>query len=245
MLAGAALGMIVLVLTACSGGESSPQALGPNHAELVLFQDQEPDIQPYLTRVIVTDDFMRIDDGHAASDFVLFDRKQQAVYSVAHDDQAILVVHAKPVTAKSPIALTLDAHRVDHPDAPAIGGKTPVQYDLLVNGKVCSHVVAVPGLLEPTLAAMREFRRALSGQHAENLPKTPVDMLDPCFLADDVFHPGRVLQYGFPLRLWGADGKKRSLMDFKTDFKVDPKLFVLPKGYQHEEIGKMGISGTT
>jgi hypothetical protein len=34
-------------------------------------------------------------------------------------------------------------------------------------------------------------------------------------------------------------------MDFKTDFKADPKLFVLPEGYKHEEIGKMGISGTT
>jgi len=244
-LCGAALGATALVLAACSGSEPSPQTLGPNRAELILFQDEEKDIQPYLTRVIVTDDFMRIDDGHDGSDFVLFDRNKQVVFNVVHGDQSILVVRAKPVTVKSPLKLTLDAHRMDYPDAPSIGGKSPVQYDLFVNGKVCTHVVAVPGLLEPAVAAMREFRRTLSGQHAENLPKTPVDMLDPCFLADDVFHPGRVLQYGFPLRQWAANGKKRSLMDFKTDFKADPKLFVLPEGYKHEEIGKMGISGTT
>ncbi len=242
MLSGVALGLISMGLVACSGKDTTPQTLGPNKAELILFQDQETDIKPYLTRIIVTDDFMRSDDGTADSDFVLFDRKTQTVYSVAHSEHTILVVHAKPVETQSPIKLKLDARRIEHVNAPKIGGKSPVQYDLLVNGKVCRHVIAVPGLLPVALEALREFRRTLSGQHAENIPKTPVDMLNPCFLADDVFNPGRELQYGFPLRQWGEDGKKRALMDYKTDFHADPKLFVLPKGYQREEIGKSGVT---
>jgi hypothetical protein len=234
--------MLPLFLAACSGEEGKAPAASPSTHLMLLFQEQEPDVDPYTTRVIVTDNYMRMDDGKGARDFVLFDRRDRTIYSVSYDNRATLVIHHKRIKVDSPIPLTIDARKVAHPDAPPVGGHKPVQYDLLVNGKSCTKLVAVPGLLQGALKAMREFRRALAGQHAENLSKTPVDMLDPCFVADAVFAPVRVLQYGFPIRQWDANGKKRTLVDYDTDFKVDPSLFRLPKGFRIEEMGPHGVT---
>lgn len=228
-------------LSACSGRDASaPAATRPLHV-MLMFQQQEPGIAPYATRMIITRHFLRIDDGSGSRSFALLDRDKKIIYSVAYSNQAILVIRGRPVAGESPIPIEMDARRIDHPDAPTIGGKHPVEYSLLVNGKVCSHVIAVPGLLPGALAALREFQRVLAGQHAADLPKTPVSMLDPCFVADHVFAPVRELQYGFPVRQWGANGKKRDLVNYDVNFKVDPALFKLPAGFTREETGPGGV----
>jgi hypothetical protein len=229
-------------LSSCSGpssGSSTPEGR-PLHV-MLMFQQQEPGIAPYTTRMIITRRFLRIDDGPGSQDFALLDRAKKIIYSVAHSNQAILVIRNRRVTGDSPIPIAMDARRINHPDAPAIGGKQPVEYALLVNGKTCSHVVAVPGLLPDALAALREFQRVLAGQHAADLPKTPADMLDPCFVAQHIFAPVRELQYGFPIRQWDGNGKKRDLVNYDVKFKVDPTLFKLPAGFTREETGPGGV----
>ena len=206
---------------------------------MLLFQETEPGVEPYATRVLVNEQFVRMDDGRDGSDYVLLDRQMQTVYSVSHANRSVLVVHSKPVTGEPPLPLTMDARRSELPDAPEIEGKRPVQYALLVNDQACSQVMAVPGLLEHGAQGLREFRRALAGQHAENLPKTPVAMLDPCFVAYHVYAPVRHLQYGFPIQQWDREGSGRALVNYQREFEADPQLFSVPDQYQ-----RMGVSGS-
>lgn len=226
----------VLVLSGCEGEGDSAE---PRGTLMLMFQEQEPGLDAYPTRILVNDEYVRLDDGGDGSDYVLLDREMQTVYSVSHVNRTVLVVHSKPVSGEPPMAITMDAQRSEHPDAPEIEGKRPVQYSLLVNQETCSQVMVVPDFLEQGAEGLREFRRALAGQHAENLPKTPVDMLDPCFVAYHVYAPVRHLQYGFPVQQWDRDGNSRALMSYEHDFEVDPVLFTVPEQYR-----RMGVSGS-
>lgn len=225
-----------LALAAVSG--CSDEVERPVGELQLMFQEQEPGIEPYPTRMLINDDYLRLDDGADSSDYVLFDRQMQTIYSVSHVNRTILVVQSKPVQGESPIKLDMDAKKAEHPDAPEVAGTQPVEHSLTVNDKACSRVMSVPDFLPEGVEAMREFQRALAGQHAENLPKTPVEMLDPCFVAYHVFAPVRNLQYGFPIQQWDVDGNSRSLIDYKRGLNVDPELFSLPESYR-----RMGVGG--
>lgn len=231
------VGLLIALVTlgGCSGADETN---APSGELMLMFQEQEPGVEPYATRMLITQNFVRMDDGVDASDYVLFDRQLQTIYSVSHGNRTILVVHSKPVEGEPPMELEMDAKKSEHPNAPEIVGTKPVEYALTVNDTVCSKVMAVPDLLPEGVEALREFQRTLAGQHAENLPKTPVDMLDPCFVAYQVFAPVRHLQYGFPVQQWDANGTSRALVDYKQGLEVDPSLFSLPESYQ-----RMGVGG--
>ncbi|NIP71890.1 MAG: hypothetical protein GWO16_02115 [Gammaproteobacteria bacterium] len=236
-----ALALLGLGLVACSaGGGAGQHTLESGESLMLLFQETEPGLEPYATRMLINDAYVRMDDGNAASDYVLFDRDDETVYSVSHANRSILVIHSKPVLGESPIPLEMDARRSKHPNAPPVAGHQPVQYTLLVNGQSCSQVMVVPGMLQEGIMALREFRRVLAGQHAENLPKTPEEMLDPCFVAYHVFAPVQHLQYGFPIQQWDSQGVGRSLVDYDEAFKTDSELFVLPESYPRMGVGLGG-----
>lgn len=229
------VGAVLGLLGGCQG-DDAPEAMA---GELMLmFQEQEPGVEPYATRMLINENFVRMDDGVDGSDYVLFDRQLQTIYSVSHVNRSILVVHSKPVEGEPPMELVMDARRTEHPEAPTMDGARPVEYALTVNDKACSRVMAVPEFLPEGIEALREFQRTLAGQHAEDLPKTPAEMLDPCFVAYHVFAPVRHLQYGFPVQQWDADGNSRALVDYKRGLTVDPELFTLPDSYR-----RMGVGG--
>ena len=43
-------------------------------AAVLYFVEQEPGVEPYRTRMIVTAGFLRMDEGQDSQDFLLFDR---------------------------------------------------------------------------------------------------------------------------------------------------------------------------
>ena len=97
---------------------------------MVMFVEQEQGVEPYQTRMIVTKDFLRIDDGQDSDSFVLFDRVKKIVYSTNPDDHAIMAVHEKKMPGNKklepPIKLVQTVKEVkDMKDAPEIDGKKP------------------------------------------------------------------------------------------------------------------------
>ena len=61
-------------------------------ATTLNFIEQERGIDPYRTRVLVTPEFVRIDDGVDNNEFILFDRRAQTLYSVNAMGARILVM---------------------------------------------------------------------------------------------------------------------------------------------------------
>ncbi len=213
------------------------ERLGP--ATVLWFEEREPGVAPYRTRMIVVRDFVRMDDGGAEDDFVLFDRRSGAIHSVSHEDRTVLDVASRPVERKPPYALELTESRDPVEDAPKIAGRTPEHLRFEVNGTLCYEVIAVPGLLDDAVVALRQYHRSLAGEQALTLDWTPVEMQTPCMLANVVFHPARHLAYGFPVQEWDYRGYARALSDYREGVEVNPGLFQLPEGYRHYSLEDM------
>jgi hypothetical protein len=208
------------------------------HAEeisttVLEFRDQDmPTEEPYITRMIVNDDFLRLDDGDDHGDFALFDRKKKTIYSVTHDNQRILVIPPRDVSMAPPTPFRHDVEQVDAGDVPDIDGKKVSKYYLFTNGKRCMQVYAVPGYLENVSEALSGFLKTLAGQHAQTAALMPDDLRNECDLANNIFLPDRHLGKGFPVRTTDFTGRSRALVNVRENVQMGPAIFELPVGYQ-------------
>lgn len=227
----AGLGAVV----GCSD-DDGPVEASSQDTLVLMFEEKDDGMDPYATRMLVNQDYLRIDEGRVDSDFTLLDRKEGVIYSVSHFNRMALVIRAEAIKVEMPIPITLDARKQVDKKAPEINGKQPIHYSLLVNGESCRELIVVENMHPRALKALREFRRILSGVHARNLHKTPVEMQDPCFLAHDVMAPVRTLQYGFPIQEWDSSGYSRSLVGYENQQQVNPDLFEVPTHYLRRDL---------
>jgi len=215
--------LLALTVTACTDPQAS--------SALLTFSESEPGGEPYPVRMLVTDKFLRIEDGDGQSGYVLFDRAARTIYSISHEARTTLVLRAEKVKLAAPEKFE---HRVDRDPAsfPAVDGRTVTHYRLITNGEHCFDVYAAAGLLPQSVAALREYHETLAGEQAMMQATVPAGMQSACELADYVFLPARYLEHGFPVRQVSRAGVTRQLVDFKTAVPVEPKLFELPKDYK-------------
>lgn len=199
--------------------------------QLLLFLEGEEGVEPYQTRIIITPDYMRFDEGEQSKTFLLIDRKQQVAYSVDHDQKTIMRVDTQAVEITAPIELKYTVTELeDFNDAPEIGGSRPQHRQLLTNDQVCLDVVSVAGLMPEAVIALKEYHQILAADSAVTFNIMPADMHDPCAISMSTFAPTRHLEYGFPVQEWKA-GYARSLEDYDENYQADPKLFMLPENY--------------
>lgn len=210
---------------------------------LLVFGDQEEGEEPYKTRILVTPDKMRFDDGEGAGDYLIFDRRQKTIYSVVQESKSVTVISARPVDVKPPFDLKLSSKTIDDmQDAPAMGGVKPRHHVYLSGEQVCFEVLAVPGFLPAFVEAMQEFNTVLANDSAVTLNNLPADMQNGCSLAQSIFAPNRHFEAGFPLQQWSPDGSHSVLLDFKKDPPADKLLFELPAGYSRLNIQEIRAS---
>lgn len=193
------------------------------------FTEKEQGTEIYPVRMLVTDRFLRMDDGDDSGDFLLFDRKKKIIYNTNHSDRNILVINEQKVSIKPPYELNHSAV-TGKSELPKIDGESVIEYKLSTNDKQCYHLHVVNGILGNAIKALKEYRLALAGEQAQVLANIPVSMQTPCDLANNIFKPARHLDNGFPIRLQDMNGRLRELVDYKSEL-VDVKLFVLPDGY--------------
>ena len=227
---------LLLAVSACSKQtDSTPPAAQTDeqvNVSIVTYMEREAGVEPYPVRIIVSNDFVRLDDGYAASDYVLLDRKSRRLFSVAHDNRSILVIENQPSAASLPDTIILTEEHTTDDEAPRIGGKQPVHTRYMANDATCFEAVSVEGLLTDTVAGMQEFAIALGDRQLANMHTVPEDMQTPCFLSRYVYTPGRLYARGLPVQLWDDTGFYRSLTDFVTSEQVAPDLFRIPDDYQ-------------
>lgn len=203
---------------------------------LLLWQEEEPGIAPYPTRMLVTPDYLRSDDGRADSDYLLFDRKTGQLFNVAHDDQSVLVIDAAPLSPDAGPRPELDIELSAATDAPRIDGRTAQYFRARHQGQLCSQATVVPGLLSDENAMLRVQRAVLAGRQYRDLHKTPEEYRTPCFLAAYVYAIDAPLAAGFPIQESIEGGMKRVLLDYRREQRVPASLFTVPQDYRLERI---------
>lgn len=202
-------------------------------ATALYYRMSESGIDPYLSRWLITDKFLRIDEGDAADNFILLDRSKRTVYSVVHRDRTVLTIPYRRVDMKAPSDLKQESRAVSAEKIPPVDGKLPRYRELLVNDVLCHSAVSIDELLPDAVQAIGEYLRVMAGEHAKNMVNIPLELQQPCALVQHIFNPLWSLEQGLPIQLWDSQGKSQALLDYKTGEAVEGALFVLPQGYHH------------
>ena len=84
----------ILLLTACgkSGDSAGTVPQSVTGVNILSYEEREAGTDSYIVRVLVSPGYVHFDDGYAASDFALLDRRSRTVFSVSHEDRSILVI---------------------------------------------------------------------------------------------------------------------------------------------------------
>lgn len=220
--------------------DAAPVAVTKSRGIFLRYDVFEPNVEPYQTRVVITDEFMRIDDDNDPRNFVLMDRKQNLVYSVSDENDAILIVPHEQVTLERPFPIANSEQRIVENETPMIDGKPIVRYVFEANKQVCYDAVIAEGLLPDAAAAWTQYLRILSGQHALTIQNVPADVITACDLELYIFNPGMHMVHGLPINEVDPNtGYRRQLVEFEDDYEVDPARFVLPEGFGRITINEM------
>lgn len=224
----------LLLLGGCNKSEQvAEQETDKNTSVKIDFVEYEKYVKPYPTRLIVTNEFMRFDDGEGSTSYILFDRGANTIYSVNSDERTVMSLKHKDIELEPPVELNLEEKNLGTmKDAPSIQGMKPLHYRFSANGEDCYDVVAVDGLMPDVVEAMKAFKDILASDSKVTFNNIPADLQNACDMSMDTFAAGRHLKYGFPIQEWNTHGDGRTLVDYDEDFIPEPALFVLPEEYE-------------
>jgi len=210
--------LMMALLSALAAGAAAESA------SLLVYRVWEQGTDPYVSRVIVTDDYLRLDEGADDGGYTLFDRQQEILYNVSPDDRSVLVMEQQ-----GPGLILQEEVKVDT-QAPTVAGQQPKNVRLLANGELCAELVVIEGVMQDAVDALSELKLALARIQAATLQAMPIDMRTPCDLAANVYAADRSLRFGLPLQE-RSEGRSQSLVDFRPDFEVDEGLLTLPQDF--------------
>ena len=185
------------------------------------YVDQDPGAAPYVTRILVTPDFMRMDGGQDNGDFALLDRRQRQLINVTYDNKLALVF-ASGILPPRPASLK---SRLDVLKA-APGTQ---RFRLEVNGVVCSEGVAALGAAPDVARAMAELKSVLAATQYRVWKDSPAELQHDCDLANQVWETGGTLKLGLPLEEREFTGRTRKF-ERETRQPLQPELFRVPEG---------------
>ena len=199
-------------------------------ASILVYQVWEQGIEPYISRVLVTPDYLRLDEGAAGKSYTLFDRQQEILYNVSMEERSVMVMNVTdPVPEDNDSLILQEEVKVDS-QAPTVAGRQPTNVRLLANGEVCNELVVIDGVMGDAVEALAELKLVLARIQAATLGTVPLSMRTPCDLAANVYAADRSLQFGLPLHE-RSEGRSQSLVDFAADYEAENSLFELPQDF--------------
>jgi hypothetical protein len=204
-------------------GAAHAADMPPLRQEMIALRyvNQDPGDPPYLTRILVTPDFMRMDDGNDDGDFVLLDRRQRRLTNVTRDNKLAMVfapgtLPPKPAGWKP----RLDAH-------PAAPGTQ--RFSLVLKDVVCSEGVAARAAAPDAAHAMAELKSVVAAMQYRVWQASPRELQHDCDLANQVWESGATLELGLPLEEREFTGRTRRL-ESESKQPLQPELFRVPDG---------------
>ena len=202
-------------------------------ADLLVYRiDNQNAPAPSLSRIMVTDTMMRMDEigDDSMQGYLLYDRKERLVLSVDPETRTIMVIAASPDATAAQPADTLGIQSRPLDDAPLFAGKKPHEYVISVRENECLNLVAVEGETPRAMNALHEMAGVVAGRHRRFLASAAETAEDDCKLLLDAYYPGVEYSKGLVLTLI-SDNEQRQLVDYKPAVKVDPELLEAPLEY--------------
>jgi len=203
-------------------------------AGLMVYRVSEQGADPYISRILVTPDHVRMDEGGAEDAYTLFERSAGRLLNVDPEERSVLVLEPPAEIPESPLPLDI-RERARPASAGPVDGVPALGWRLEANGRNCAEWDAVPGVMESATGAMADLNVQLARLHGRVLPEMPGEMLDVCDLARNVYAPGYAWLQGMPVT--HEHGRMRlELLDHEPALAVDASLFEVPGSYRRMEM---------
>ncbi|TCK17787.1 hypothetical protein DFR30_1029 [Thiogranum longum] len=215
----------------CSLSVALP-SVAETRATVLWYLEQEAGNEPWEVRYIITDHYLRSDQGDGSVDFVLLDRREKQIYNVVEDSRTILNIDGRGETGKRPEALDIEVKRSHDSDAPTLEGQDSTTLKLFADGELCYSSVVVEGLMDDSRDAFEAFADVLAVQQQRSKGNTPAEYITPCFQARYLYKADFDVALGLPVITWGPKGEHRQLLRYERDVVIDDALFELPKDYE-------------
>lgn len=233
---------LLVSMTACSALQTAkPKTVAELKSapgNLLIMMERNEGEATFTTRIFVNEGYLHMSDNRSPADYMVFNRKEKTIYNVTSEDKTILVIQDKPVNVESPIKLDYQEESQPSSAIPKINGMKATHYKYTANGKHCyDSVVMQKEFMPDVLAAMREFREVLAGEHATTVDRTPKELLDACDLSVNIFHATQHMDHGLPIREWDRHGYQRFLKDYRENLQASEGAFDLPKDFKRYSIG--------
>lgn len=236
--------ILILLLVGCETipdkGAVKESELGDDYGVLLTFNERErAGTELFNSRMYIDKNYLYINDDRFPSDFLLFDRKKQTIYSVTNVNKTVFVIKPKEIKGDPPIKIEYTSESQPSSAIPKVSGRVATHYRYIANGKQCYDAVTLEkDFLPEVVAAMKEYRQVLAGEHASTVHKMPADVHDPCDLALNIYYASKHYDTGLPLREWDQNGYLRFMVTYKLKHKMDPAKFEIPAEYREMSIGK-------
>jgi hypothetical protein len=195
----------------------------------VVIQESEPGIGNFISRLLLSKDFLRLDDGKDEGDFTLFNRKSHEIHSFNHEDKSHLIM--KPIAPRE-TGFKLDYKVTDKvlKDAPTVAGVAPMQHQYFADTHLCKQSINVKGLLPEVTQALIDYEQAIMAQNSQTYDRIPSSVRSSCYMANNYLHVSDYLQSGFPLFVRDDLGRQKQLMSFQQ-LAMPASLFQQIEGY--------------
>ncbi|WP_455202359.1 hypothetical protein [Kaarinaea lacus] len=235
--------ILSLLMTACetTGPTKEGEAKFPDDKKgvFIMYSEREEAGTPlFRSRMFINNHYLYIADDRFPNDFLLFDRDKQTIYSVTEANKTIFVIKPKEIKGKPPIEITYKEESQPSSAIPAVTGHKATHFRYFANGKHCYDAVTLEKKFLPeAVAALKEYRQVLAGEHASTVHKMPPETHEACDLALNIYYASKHLDTGIPLREWDQRGFLKFMVDYRLDFEFDDEKLKLPEGYSEFSVG--------
>ncbi len=210
----------------------SLQAVAETRATVLWYLEQDAGNDPWEVRYIITEHYLRSDQGDGSLDYVLLDRRNKQIYNVVEDSRTILNIDGRGKIGKRPAALEITVKQSHDSEAPKLEGHESTTLELFAGDELCYSSIVVEGLMENTREAFESFADVLAVQQERSKGNTPAEYITPCFQARYLYKADFDVALGLPVVTWGPGGEHRQLLRYERDVMIDDALLELPKDYE-------------
>ena len=203
----------------------------------LYYIEREPGIDEYEVKMTVSDRYVRVDEDEGG--YIIYDDKEQVIYSVSHHDRSVMVIRANPFTdEKIPVKAVVEY--LELADAPKVDGRQIYNYrvhPLKSEDETCTELQLVEGLLPDVRKILKRFQLVISGQQVSLTDNVIDEMRDACYYIDQIYNAGDYYDKGLPIQEWRSNERSRILTSYKKE-KLKQRLFDIPQDYRQFSIDK-------
>jgi len=204
----------------------------PENAGTVLYMEESSETDGVTNvRMIITQNFLRVDEGRGSEDYILYNRKSKTIYNVVAEDSSIMMMNRESPEEfiAEPLIWQIekdDSNALMRSDANKNGA---THHKLKLNKRDCYNVVALNSFLGDEAKALSEYYSVLANELRYTFKPSQETQ---CFDAINIIEPHKRFSFGFPYREWGSYGYQRFLKNYQQRVIFPEKLFEVPKNYR-------------